>query len=136
MSGTYLFMIVGANDNPVYELEYTPPGLQKKEVWGLSQFILHSALDIVDEQIWTTNQMYLKVVDKFENLLVSAYVTAANMRFLLLHESKNEDGIKNFFHDAHELYLKVLMNPFHDIDAPILSPTFDARVKALARKYL
>ena len=46
-----------------------------------------------------------------------------------------EDGIRNFFHDVHELYVKVLMNPFHEFNTPIASPLFDARVKVLGRKY-
>ena len=41
----------------------------------------------------------------------------------------------NFFNDVHELYVKVLMNPFHAFNAPIASQLFDARVKVLGRKY-
>jgi hypothetical protein len=29
------------------------------------------------------------------------------MKFILLHETKNDDGIRSFFHDVWELYLKV-----------------------------
>ena len=56
-------------------------------------------------------------------------------RCMLLHDVRNEDGIRNFFHDVHELYVKVLMNPFHGFNTPIASPLFDARVKVLGRKY-
>eukprot|EP00736_Rhodelphis_marinus_P006666 Rmarinus@m.10101 len=134
MSSNYWFVIVDKNDSPVYEAEFSVT--QKRDVWSLSQFILHAALDVVDENAWSTNQMYMKVVDKFDNLFVSAYVTATNLRFLLLHESKQEDAIKNFFHDAHELVLKVLLNPFHDICDPITSPAFDQRIRVAARKFL
>jgi Sedlin, N-terminal conserved region len=38
---------------------------------------------------------------------VTAYVTAAHMKFLLLHDGKNDDAVKLFFRDVYEIYLKV-----------------------------
>ena len=74
------------------------------------------------------------------------------MKFILLHDSKNEEGIRAFFIDVWELYLKVrfhtpsysavqtptqtMMNPFHTAHSPIRSSVFDARVRASAKKYL
>lgn len=79
---------------------------------------------------------YLKVVDRFEQQLVSAYVTHGGLRFLVLHESRNEEGIKSFCSDVHELYAKVLLNPLYTPYSAIESRDFDVRVKALARRYL
>lgn len=48
-----------------------------------------------------------QTVDRFNNLLVSAYVTPSGARFLLLHDGKSDDAIRGFFGDVHELYLRV-----------------------------
>ena len=70
---------------------------------------------------------------------------------MLLHEKKDEDGVKNFFQEVHELYLKVsktnlswwnwftfqlLMNPFYVFNTPITSTAFDDRVKSIAKRRL
>ena len=57
---SFTFAIVGKADNPIYELVVSP----KKEeptVNQQNQFFLHAALDIVDEEMWKTNNMFLKV---------------------------------------------------------------------------
>lgn len=76
------------------------------------------------------------------------------MKFVLLHEARNDDGIRSFFLDVWELYVKVsrfgislctqmllsltqtMLNPFHTAHTPIRSAVFDARVRASAKKYL
>ena len=90
---------------------------------------------MVDEHVFAVSNMYLKVVDKFNDYYISSYVSAGHVRFMLLHDVRNEDGIRSFFHEVHELYVKVLMNPFYDPKDPISSALFDARVKVLGRKY-
>lgn len=55
---------------------------------------------------------------------------------VLLHEHKHEEGIKNFFLEIWEAWLKVQMNPFQDVNAIIDNPSFDARVRIAAKKFL
>lgn len=61
---------------------------------------------------------------------------ALDIKFLLLHDTKADDAIRQFFTDAYELYMKTLMNPFYEIDLRITSIVFDSRIRGAAKKYL
>lgn len=101
-------MIVGTH-SVLYQLQVKS---STKDNAHLNQMILHASLDVVDEIIWNTSAMALKVVDQFSGQLVSAYMTASKVKFVLLHPSRNEDGIKSFFQHVHELYIKVYPSIF------------------------
>lgn len=131
-SSALLFVIVGKNE-PLYEYNKVQAA---DSVTRQNYFVLHSALDLVEKAAWTTNNMYLKVVDKVNHQQISTFLTAGNVKLMLLHSGKSEDSIKNFFNDVYELYVKLLMNPFYAYDTPITSKAFDTRVRALARRYL
>lgn len=38
---------------------------------------------------------------------MSAFTTAAHVKFLLLHDGRSDDLVKSFFKDVYELYLRV-----------------------------
>ncbi|KAJ2609092.1 TRAPP subunit [Coemansia sp. RSA 1365] len=133
MSATYYFAIVGATDSPLYEAEF---GIHRAENKHLHQFVVHAALDLVEDALFLTNACYLKTVDKYNDWNVSAYVTPSNVRLMLLHEARSEDSIRSFFTDCHEFYIKTLMNPFYEPNSPILSQAFDTKINTLAKKYL
>lgn len=94
-------------------------------------------------------------MDRFNSLLVSAYVTpgiglfsstlpmemletmiVGGAVFLLLHNGKNEDAVRGFFTEVHDIYVKYLMNPFTIPDSPIISPQFDSFVRNIAKRTL
>lgn len=101
---------------------------------------------------------YLKVVDKFFNNYISCFVTAANVRFLLLHQPigsssssssrsstsiaanptspATEEAIRNFFVEVYENWVKAIMSPFYKVNMEVKSPIFRQRVAAAGKKYL
>lgn len=78
----------------------------------------------------------------------------ALVKFVLIHDQKNDDGIRMFFNDLWELWVKVraplsvplrysiltmsqiLINPFHTVNTPIRNSAFENRVRAAAKRYL
>ncbi|KAH0920502.1 hypothetical protein HID58_028162 [Brassica napus] len=137
MANTACFIIVGRNDIPIYEAE-VGSAPKREDAAQLHQFILHAALDVVQDLAWTTSAMFLKSVDRFNDLVVSVYVTAGHILFSSFFRQNYlySNGIKSFFQEVHELYIKVLLNPLYLPGSRITSSHFDTKVRALARKYL
>ncbi|VDM16989.1 unnamed protein product [Hydatigera taeniaeformis] len=126
MRGSYYFVIVGSDDNPLFELTH---GLAPKTDFRyLNQFIAHAALDMVDENMWSSSSTYLKIVDKFNEWLVSAFVTPSDILFL-------SDKIRQFFQDVYEIYVRLSLNPFFEPNSRITSEAFFRKVQQLARNH-
>lgn len=75
------------------------------------------------------------MVDRFNNLLVSAYVTPGGVNMLLLHDGRSEDAVRGFMTEVYELYVKHILNPFAVLDAPIVSIQFDSHVKKSSLRF-
>ncbi|KAK9990463.1 hypothetical protein SO802_025448 [Lithocarpus litseifolius] len=83
MATTACFIIVSRNDIPIYEAE-VGSATKREDAAQLHQFILHAALDIVQDLAWTTSAMFLKAIDRFNDLVVSVYVTAGDVEIVLM----------------------------------------------------
>lgn len=100
------------------------------------QMIAHSSLDAVEDMALYDGALYLRAVDRINEWTTSAFVVPGGTRFLILHEHKHDEGIRNFFLDVWELWVKLNLNPLREPDSPVLSSSFDSRVRASARRYL
>ncbi|KAJ6703045.1 SNARE-LIKE SUPERFAMILY PROTEIN [Salix viminalis] len=134
---------------------------KREDASQMHQFILHAALDIVQDLAWTTSAMYLKAIDRFNDMVVSVYVTAGRYRSIdqcvinnaeLPTSGSRADSLINNVTSvcrANGLILakvsmeivvlnglEILLNPLYLPGSRITSSHFDTKVRALARKYL
>lgn len=105
---------------------------------------------------------YLKTIDRHQGTHVSAFVTAANVRFLLLSQASStpttvsgssartnaafasfnalapatEEAIKNFFLEVYDAWVKTVMSPFWRGDQEVGSLVFRSKVTNAGRKFL
>lgn len=158
---SYYFTIIGTRDSPIYELEFSSfkasnfsststtswvPGRSQFQpnIREMLPFIANSSLDMIEDLQWSTNQFNLGKIDAFYGLLVSGYISQGNIKFILCYDNNSnlqaqkldENTMKQFFIEAHDLYTKCLLNPFYKVNDPITSPDFDLKIKLLTRKYL
>lgn len=110
--------------------------LKKDDTPYFYQFIAHASLDFLDDKLTTKSSgMYFPNIDRFNEWAVSAFVTPSFLRFIVLHDAKNDDGIKNFCQEIYENYIKYLLNPFYTANEPIKSEAFDKKVIISAKRY-
>ncbi|KAK3677038.1 TRAPP subunit [Recurvomyces mirabilis] len=88
---SYYFTIIGTRDNPLFELDFGTSKVGgdgvarfREEAKYMNQFIVHAALDVVEEVQWTNKEMYLKRIDSFQNNHVHCFLTGGNVKFMLL----------------------------------------------------
>mmetsp|Transcript_21728 Transcript_21728/g.30711 ORF Transcript_21728/g.30711 Transcript_21728/m.30711 type:complete len:140 (+) Transcript_21728:49-468(+) len=137
MSFKTYFCIVAKGDVPIFEGHFSV-GQTRAQKDDLNQFIIHAALDFVEQKVWSTTSMFLPGVDNFtQDLVISAFVSAGHIKFMLLHDHRmDKHSIENFFHEVYELYVKVLMNPFYEKNMAIVDKAFEAKVLHAAERYL
>ncbi|KAF4696493.1 RNA-binding protein 42 [Perkinsus olseni] len=106
-----LFMIVdGKDDLPLYSADLSSSAGRRDDSPHLDQFVMHSSLDVIDEAMWGTTDTFFPMVDRFNDFLISAFLGASNVRFLLLHRhtsirspqqlEQDTQNIRTFFQEV------------------------------------
>ncbi|KAL4820037.1 Sedlin [Aspergillus spinulosporus] len=96
---SYYFTILSPTDAPLFNIAF---GTSKSGGDGIArfrfpdaaqntymtQFIIHSSLDMLEEAQWMGGNMYLKHIDTYPpaSAYISAFLTPSGTRFLLLHQ--------------------------------------------------
>ncbi|KAK0279144.1 TRAPP subunit [Friedmanniomyces endolithicus] len=88
---SYYLSIIGTLDNPLFELSF---GSSKQggdgqakfrpEALYMNQFLVHAALDLVEEVQWVSKDLYLKRIDSHQNNHIHCFLTGGNVKFMLL----------------------------------------------------
>lgn len=118
------------------------------------QLILYAGLDCLEDMVHLQNGLMpvlktstqhphwlglLYEVDDFNGHAVYGYITATNIKFLLLlsgREKTQESSIKDLLADIHQSYIAYVMNPFCNFVAcPINSRRFDEKIKAIVSDF-
>jgi len=61
-------------------------------------------------------------------------VTPGGMYFLLLHDGRSEDSVRQYFTEIYDIYVKYMLNPFAKHDSPIVSRAFDSHTKMVSKR--
>ena len=132
MQGTY-FVIIGSNDRLLYEY---PKEIAMKYAsdneYVLNQFVILSALDYIEEKKKSSQKMYFKNIDVYGSHHLSAFVTPGNIKFILMTQSKTIDT-RSFFESVYEDYVKIILNPFYELQTPIVSDNLTQHIRQLLK---
>ncbi|KAM3145520.1 hypothetical protein pb186bvf_002294 [Paramecium bursaria] len=131
-----MFLILTQEDNPLYEKRFQlkKQTLNSQQILN-AQFALHSSLDIFDEKLKTSKELFLKEIEQKQDYKIYGYVTSSGLRFLVMTD-QDEEKVKGFCQQAHEQLIKVLMNPLYQIGQPIVSFYFDYYISQLIQNKL
>lgn len=125
-------VITGKDDYPIFTCALSEAAESKHD---LNQFVMHAALDLVDERLKTADTMFMHRVDEFNDSQVSAFVTASRFKMLVLHDrTLDSSSLKSFFVDAYEVLLKAIANPFFSDHSPVETRGFRQNILKLASK--
>jgi hypothetical protein len=89
-----LFVIVGKDDKLLYSFEYSDAKkFSAKDETCSNHFVLHAALDIVDEIVWKNNSYFLKNVEKYGSMTISCYVIPSRIHHFVHYDVMSPQNI-------------------------------------------
>mmetsp|Transcript_1577 Transcript_1577/g.9721 ORF Transcript_1577/g.9721 Transcript_1577/m.9721 type:complete len:144 (+) Transcript_1577:95-526(+) len=130
--------VIGVDDRPLY-LEIAQEG--GEENLGL-HFVLHCALDFVDEKLANMSKRsapppnpYLGVVYPTDEYRVYAYVNTTGIKFLIMTEMERqvkEADLLRAFETMQSAYTDAVSNPFYNFGEKLTSKRFCSAMEKIA----
>ncbi|CZT25174.1 related to sedlin [Ramularia collo-cygni] len=151
---SYYFSIIGSRDNPIFEIDFGTSKIGgdgvarfREEAKHMNQFIVHSALDVVEDAQWSGNVKFMLLMNpdpaataysSFQTSPPSRPATARQSTLIANNPTsqQTEEAVRQFMLEVYEAWMKCIMNPFYATDQPVTSPIFRSRVSTAAKKYL
>eukprot|EP00924_Labyrinthula_sp_SR-Ha-C_P002873 snap_masked-scaffold_13-processed-gene-9.29-mRNA-1 protein AED:1.00 eAED:1.00 QI:0/-1/0/0/-1/1/1/0/153 len=147
---TIVFAVVASNDI-IYDLQLSPSVPEKikfpscinrlvSEKAEQHQLALFSSLDMIERYSHTNTNNFVKQVAEFGTNKIYAYITCANIKFILLFDNFKkqivEERVKLFFMSVNDLFVKIQMNPFFHPEKILEVKGFDEKIQVLTSNYL
>lgn len=114
-------MVISADNTPIYQ--GFREGVNELDL----SFCAYSSLDVLDERIIETNDIFLGVLYENESHRVYGYCPPSRMKFLALYKTTNtvrENEVKVKLRTLHTNFIKASSNPFYQHGTTLKSPSF------------
>lgn len=135
--------VVGPLNNPLY-LKCFRLGSEEEEELRF-HYIVHCALDAIDEKVSTpkrapneVNDSYLGVLYPTEDFKVHGYVSSTRVKLVVVTEKgveKDSGEMGKVFKKIYHAYVNAASNPFYTPGQPLMSPKFDKTLASIVNPY-
>ncbi|XP_044727207.1 trafficking protein particle complex subunit 2-like protein [Chrysoperla carnea] len=124
--------IIGKDNSPKYFSSLNPDDELN------FQYKVYSSLDVIEEKLKDTKvfedyELYFGQLFSTETHKIFGYVTNTNIKLVIVVDSTNtalrDNEVRAMFRKLHTLYADHICNPFYLPGTPIVSKTFDGKVK-------
>ncbi|KAK9864657.1 hypothetical protein WJX84_004759 [Apatococcus fuscideae] len=128
--------VVGRANNPLYFRSLLPGG--DAEILKF-QYIVHCALDAVEEKVTSPQrrsgdavESYLGLLYPTEDYRVYGYISNTRIKLMLIVDDHvaRDDEMRQVFKKFHQAYVDAASNPFYTANTPLTSKRFDSTVTA------
>lgn len=129
------FVIVGEGD--VCLFEFTKADDNPDELLN-QQMIAYSALDTVEDVIWTRSEYYFARVARAygETSIVSAFIGITPVKLLLIEETEPKESRRAFFAEIYKICVEYLVSPFSRTTRLIQSRSTQDALNRLCTQHL
>lgn len=131
--------VIGQTSQPLYLETFQPEQAVTGDALTF-HYLVHCALDGVEEKLTATRKAPQQAGDSFLGLLYSTedyhvygYLTNTRIKLITVtgDEAAKEEDVRAVLCNIHTAYVDAISNPFHDAGQPLTSARFHQRVRAI-----